>query len=73
MKVESPYILADQELRSYIFVKAVDKDGNARVTKILPRNPLRWYKNYENWIMIILAVAVFFAIKLRVWVKLKRA
>lgn len=50
---ESPYVLEDQELRSYVLVKAVDKTGNERVVKIAPKNPLAWYVNYDNWIMII--------------------
>lgn len=50
---ESPYVLHDQELRSFIFVKAVDKNGNKIIIKIAPRNPLLWYKNYENWIIIV--------------------
>lgn len=59
---ESPYILQDQELRSYVFVKAVDKAGNTRVAKILPQNPLRWYENYENWVIIIIGLAIAYAI-----------
>jgi len=38
---ESPYILQDQDLRSYIFVKAVDNAGNERIEIIVPQNPLR--------------------------------
>ena len=64
---ESPYALRDQKLRSYIFVKAVDKAGNVRIEKILPRNPLRWYENYENWIIIILGLVIAYAIKKFLW------
>ncbi len=56
--VENPYVLQDQELRSYVFVKAVDKDGNARVEQISPRNPLRWYENYGNWLIITLGFII---------------
>lgn len=62
---ESPHVLRDQELRSFMFVKAVDKSGNERIIKIAPRNPLAWYENYENWIMII--VGVFLFIILYLW------
>lgn len=51
---ESPYLLQDQELKSYLLVKAVDKVGNKRIATLSPKNPLPWYKNYENWILIIL-------------------
>ena len=68
---ESPYGLRDQKLRSYIFVKAIDKAGNVRIEKILPRNPLHWYKNYENWIIIVLlGLAIAYAIKKFLWKKL---
>lgn len=66
---ESPYILMDQELRSYIFVKTVDKAGNTRVEKIPPQNPLRWYENYENWLIIVLGLAVAYVIKKFLWRK----
>ncbi len=64
---ESPYALRDQKLRSYIFVKAVDKAGNARIEKILPQNQLRWYENYENWIIITLGLVIAYAIKKFLW------
>lgn len=52
---ESPFLLKDQKLRSYIYVKAVDKIGNERIIEIAPRNPLAWY---ENWIIIIMLIIV---------------
>ncbi len=64
---ESPYILQDQELRSYIFVKAIDKAGNERIAKINPQNPLGWYEDYENWIIIILGLVIVYAIKKFLW------
>lgn len=57
---ESPYVLADQELRSFIWIKAVDKAGNVRIEKVLPQNPLAWYEDYGNWIIMII-VAGFIA------------
>lgn len=56
--VESPHVLRDQELRSFVFVKAVDKAGNYKIVKIEPRDYLAWYKNYENWIIIIILIIV---------------
>ncbi len=66
-QAESPYILQDQELRSYVFVKTVDKAGNTRVEKIPPQNSLHWYENYENWLIIILGLTVAYAIKKLLW------
>jgi hypothetical protein len=56
IKTDSPYLLKDQSLKSYIYVKAVDKAGNQRIAKLHPQNyPLR-YENYQNWAIIILAI-----------------
>lgn len=52
-KAESPYLLADQELKSIIKVKAVDKARNERIAEYLPeiaKKPFPW--------RAILAVAV---------------
>ena len=63
MRVESPYILHDQELRSYILVKAVDKAGNERVISISPKNPLAWYKSYQNWFIIVTGLVIAWVIR----------
>ena len=34
----SPFPLSDQSLESYVYVKAVDKDGNSQISIIPPRN-----------------------------------
>jgi len=36
-KAESPYVLEDQSLRSYVVVKAVDKAGNERIEILYPQ------------------------------------
>lgn len=66
---ESPYVLRDQELRSFVFVKAVDKAGNERIIKITPRNPLIWYENYGNWIMIIAGLFIIAFATRKLWKK----
>ena len=68
---ESPYILQDQELRSFVWIKVVDKAGNARIGKISPQNPLPWHENYENWLIIILGgFAIVYVIKKFLWKRL---
>ncbi len=58
---QSPYLLKDQDLRSYVYVKARDKAGNERVEEIIPKNPRPWYKNYYFWFIIIgIAVSLAF-------------
>jgi hypothetical protein len=55
---ESPQVLADQGLKSNIYVKAIDKAGNERIVKLAPQNPIPWYTNLEDWFIIILVVLV---------------
>ena len=49
---ESPHVLQDQKLGSYVFVKAVDKGGNERVVALPPQKLQPWYENY--FILVIL-------------------
>jgi hypothetical protein len=55
----SPYLLTDQELKSYVFVKAVDLNGNGRIELISPRYQLSWYENYSVYVIIIASIIVF--------------
>lgn len=59
--VESPYILTDQKLNSFIYIKAVDKAGNERIEIIQPKNPQKWYENYIFWIIIIILMLIIYA------------
>lgn len=54
---ESPYVLKDQELKSDIWVRAVDGAGNERIA-FLSAPGARWYENFLVWI-IILGVSFF--------------
>lgn len=53
---ESPYILKDQTLKSYIYVKAVDKAGNERIAILNPQKALSWYESPLVWIIIIIII-----------------
>lgn len=57
---ESPFILEDQEARSYVFVKAVDNSGNERVVKLKPSFPFWWYEKglYVGIISLLLALSL---------------
>ncbi|MFA5392226.1 MAG: cohesin domain-containing protein [Candidatus Paceibacterota bacterium] len=55
---ESPYLLKDQNLKSYIYVKAVDKAGNERIKILNPQVQIKWYKNYLIWSIIILGIII---------------
>jgi len=39
VRAESPHALTDQSLKSYVFVKAVDREGNIRVEVLQPTRP----------------------------------
>lgn len=69
----SPYLLKDQKLNSYIFVKAVDRKGNERITMLPPQNPLPFYKNYWLWIIIILVGLLIWYLGIRrgLWPRLR--
>ncbi len=64
---ESPYLLKDQKLKSYIYVKAVDKSGNERIAVVEPRYPTRWYEKSLVWVIILMTGIIAYLI----WVKLK--
>lgn len=57
VEAESPYVLKDQKLRSYIYVKAIDKAGNERIVVVEPRYPLKWYENWWIWVILIISIA----------------
>ncbi len=58
-RAESPYVLQDQELKSHIFVKAVDNAGNEQIEKVSPTNSISFYENYLNMFILILVVIFF--------------
>ena len=59
---DSPYLLKDQNLKSQILVKAVDKSGNERIAELSPQNPLQWYENYYIWVKIIIGIILIYII-----------
>ena len=67
---ESPYVLEDQKLRSYIYVKAVDKNGNERVVMLPSSEPPFWHKNYIIYtIYIVFGLYVIGIIWKKIWRK----
>lgn len=59
---ESPYLFKDQKLKSYIYVKAIDKAGNERIATLPPQNSLRWYENYFVWLAILIIIVIAYII-----------
>ncbi len=73
-QIESPYLLEDQELRSYIYLMAIDKAGNQRLIKMMPKNPLELYTNYWLWgiILLIVICVYYFGFKIKIWQRVLR-
>jgi hypothetical protein len=55
-KVESPAILENQDLKSFILIKAVDESGNERVVTVDPANKTWWQRHY--FYLFIFAVVI---------------
>ncbi len=66
--VESPYVLRDQLLGSYVHIRATDKAGNERIETILPTRP--WYALESQWIAYGL---IFAACILGIWWRQRRS
>lgn len=61
-RAQSPYVLTDQELHSYIYVVAVDRQGNERMIKVNPRRQLSWRQLHQTdflvgGVLLIFAIA----------------
>jgi hypothetical protein len=69
-KTESPYLLLDQELRSFIYVKAIDKAGNQRIAIVPPRSSEKIYENKNFWVIIGLLLVLIITLSLEIWSKL---
>ena len=59
---QSPYVLMDQELRSHVFVKAVDVAGNERVVTMSPSNSDVRYESVRENSIIVLGIVMAFGI-----------
>lgn len=64
-KAGSPYLLSDQTLTSYVYVKAVDRLGNERIVKLNPQLQINWYENIWFWVIIILVILFLVATRIK--------
>ena len=70
IQVANPYILQDQSLSSFIFVKARDGAGNERIISLSPSSAMGVYQMYVIWfIIIVIALAVIMLGVLFSWKK----
>ena len=65
IRAESPYELSDQTLQSFVFVKAVDKAGNARVAMVWPKHARKFYEYGYFWVILIVILAALFILALK--------
>lgn len=56
---QSPYLLADQQRASYIFVRAIDAAGTMRTVELSPQHSFVWYKDGVTWSMILKTLTIF--------------
>ena len=70
-EAESPYVLKDQKLRSFIYVKAIDKAGNERIAVVEPNYPIRWYEIWWVCVIIIIGIIIGIVIGYTLW-RIKR-
>jgi hypothetical protein len=64
-KATSPYVLKDQLKTGFLFVKAVDREGNSRlvVLKLLEKKQI--LNNYAIYVIIVLVIGVILALARR--------
>lgn len=68
---ESPYLLIDQSLKSFVWVKAIDKNNNSQTVLEKPSNPLSLYLNYDFWIIIVL-ISIIILVVYKKWILNRR-
>lgn len=66
-KIENPYQLSDQNLKSFVVIKSFDNSGNERIEKVIPINKLKWYESGLYWIIIIVGFGFLLRTSLLLW------
>lgn len=61
----SPAKLDDEELKSFIYVKAVDTQNNERAVILPPTYILKWYENILTYTILIVLLCAYVIIKKR--------
>jgi Cohesin domain len=52
----SPYLLSDQNLHSFVYVRAYDKAGNFRTEILSPLYPVYFYQSVAFWVIILVVI-----------------
>lgn len=72
---QSPYELKDQSLRSFVYVKAVDKAGNKRIEMLKPESLVPWEAKNQSVIAlakITVAALGILIVGVLVWIHLRK-
>ena len=64
---ESPYVLKDQNLKSYTVVKAIDYTENERISIVAPQKSLSWYDYLSVFGILVVALAFCVFIFKTIW------
>jgi hypothetical protein len=67
----SPYLLQDQNLTNFIYIKAVDKEKNVQIVKVYPQHKSKLYLSYLIWVILIGIVLGSLAQVFMLWRKRK--
>lgn len=64
-RANSPYEIKDQSLRSKIFVRAIDREGNEYEAVVYPQNSIPWYEttSAKTAILIVCLVILLFFVR----------
>ncbi len=57
---ESPFVLSDQARTSYFFVKAVDQNGNFKISAVAPQTDVKYEREKIYGILIIIGALILF-------------
>ncbi len=68
----SPYVLSESQLTQYVYVRAVDTQGNFRVAVLSPFH-FSWIAFMYGWVWYVIAVALILLVSYRHWFRAKRA
>ncbi|MGC8981651.1 MAG: hypothetical protein ACP5JU_01750 [Minisyncoccia bacterium] len=65
-KADSPYVLEDQSLKSYILVKAVDKAGNERI-EYLPPQKILSIDDFISLLFFVILLVLILKLRIYAW------
>lgn len=65
--IDTQYVLSDQKLKSRIFIRAVDSEGNIQIAEINPTYPFTRYQYILYWTIMISVLVLMLCAILKIW------